>query len=219
MKQYYFRLLLVSIIALMTFTLNAQIQKAQYSIKNLDSLLAKKVVYPLDALRASVEGDVIISFYVTKEGKLENPGVEKTPDFLLSKTSMEVVRGTNERWIPAKEGENPISKRYLIVFRYRIYSNSYPPKYKPNAERQFNKANYTKALKLYDDAIEENPYDKDLFFVRSKTKEALGDTVGAVNDIAEYNRLDEEIMAVVDMYAIATQKTITRTVSSTSRVM
>ena len=193
MKQYYFRLLLVSIIALMTFTLNAQIQKAQYSIKNLDSLLAKKVVYPLDALRASVEGDVIIS--------------------------MEVVRGTNERWIPAKEGENPISKRYLIVFRYRIYSNSYPPKYKPNAERQFNKANYTKALKLYDDAIEENPYDKDLFFVRSKTKEALGDTVGAVNDIAEYNRLDEEIMAVVDMYAIATQKTITRTVSSTSRVM
>ncbi|MBP1671670.1 MAG: TonB family protein [Bacteroidetes bacterium] len=219
MKQYYFRLFLVPVIALMSFTLNAQIQKAQYSVKNLDSLLAKKVIYPLDALRNSDEGDVIISFSVTKDGKLENPGIVKTSNFLLSKTSLDAVKWINERWVPAKDGDIPISKKYLVVFRYRIYFNSSPPKYKPGAEKQYNKGNYPKALKIYDDAIEENPYDKDLFFARSKTKEALGDTAGAANDIAEYNRLNEEIMAVVDIYAIATQKTVVRTVNSTVRTM
>lgn len=219
MKQYYFRLILVPVIALMSFTLNAQIQKAQYSVKNLDSLLAKKVIYPYDALRNSDEGDVIISFSVTKDGKLENPGIKNIPNGLLSKTSMNAVNGITERWVPAKDGDNPISKKYLIVFRYRIYFNSSPPKYKPSAEKQYNKGNYPKALKIYDDAIEENPYDKDLFFARSRTKEALGDTAGAANDIAEYNRLNEEIMAVVDIYAIVTQKTIVRTVNSTVRTM
>jgi len=219
MKQNYFRLILVPVIALMSFTLNAQIQKAQYSVKNLDSLLAKKVIYPLDALRNSNEGDVIISFSVTKDGKLENPGIVKTSDVLLSKTSMDAAKWINERWVPAKDGDNPISKKYLIVFRYRIYFNSSPPKYKSGAEKQYNKGNYPKALKIYNDAIEENPYDKDLFSARSKTKEALGDTAGAANDIAEYNRLDEEIMAVVDIYAIATQKTVVRTVNSTVRTM
>lgn len=219
MKQYYFKLILVPVIALMSFTLNAQIQKAQYNIKNLDSLLARRLAYPSDALRNSDEGDVIVSFSVTKDGKFENPGIEKTCDFLLSKTSMDAVKALNERWVPAKNGDNPVSKKYLIVFRYRIYFNTSPPKYKPGAEKQYSKGNYPKALKIYDDAIEENPYDKDLFLARSKTKEALGDTVGAAKDISEYNRLNEEIMAVIDIYAIATQKTTVRTVNSTSRVM
>lgn len=219
MKQYYFKLILVPVIALMSFTLNAQIQKAQYNIKSLDSLLARKIVYPSDALRNSDEGDVIVSFSVTKDGKFENPGIEKTCDFLLSKTSMDAVKALSESWVPAKNGDNPVSKKYLIVFRYRIYFNTSPPKYKPGAEKQYSKGNYPKALKIYDDAIEENPYDKDLFLARSKTKEALGDTVGAAKDISEYNRLNEEIMAVIDIYAIATQKTTVRTVNSTSRVM
>jgi TonB family protein len=200
----------------MTTTLNAQIQKAMYSVSNLDSLLAKKVSYPLESLKSSSEGDVIISFTITKDGKLENPGIEKSPDLEMSKASMEALKNLTAKWVPAKSGDSPINKKYFAVFRYRIYYNSAPTPLSAAAEKQVNKGNFPKALKHYNNAIEENPYDKNLFLARSKTKKALGDEAGSAQDNAEYLRLDEEIMAVIDLFAIATQKTVTRTVTTTS---
>jgi len=85
MRNYISRLILVTVIALMTTTLNAQIQKARYSVSNLDSLLARKVSYPLESLKSSSEGDVIISFTITKDGKLENPGIENSPTLKCQK--------------------------------------------------------------------------------------------------------------------------------------
>jgi len=216
MRNYISRFILVSIIALITTTLNAQIQKARYSVSNLDSLLARKVSYPLESLKSSSEGDVIISFTITKDGKLENPGIEKSPDLEMSKASMEAIKNLTDKWVPAKSGDSPVNKKYFAVFRYRIYYNSAPTPLSAAAEKQVSKGNFPKALKQYNNAIEENPYDKNLFLARSKTKMALGDEAGSAQDNAEYLRLDEEIMAVIDLFAIATQKTVTRTVTTTS---
>lgn len=216
MRNYISRLILVSLIALMTTTLNAQIQKARYSVSNLDSLLARKVSYPLESLKSSSEGDVIISFTITKDGKLENPVIENSPDLEMSKASMEAIKTLTDKWVPAKNGESPVTKKYFAVFRYRIYYNSAPTPLSASAEKQVSKGNFPKALKHYNNAIEENPYDKNLFQARSKTKKALGDEAGFAQDNAEYLRLDEEFMAVIDVFAIATQKTVTRTVTTTS---
>jgi len=136
----------------------------------------------------------------------------------MSKASMEAIKNLTDKWVPAKSGDSPINKKYFAVFRYRIYYNSAPTPLSAAAEKQVSKGNFPKALKQYNNAIEENPYDKNLFLARSKTKKALGDEAGSAQDNAEYLRLDEEIIAVIDLFAIATQKTVTRTVTTSSRL-
>lgn len=181
-------------------------EKARYLSDDLTIVLSNNVAYPKEAFMENKLGDVILSFIINKEGKMDSLTVSSSPDFSLSTSSIVSFDIIENNWSPAKIDSIPIDKKYLIVFRYRIYINSSPTNYKAKAKECFEKENYQKSLKAYNKAIKDNQYDFELFELRSNIKELMGDSKGAAIDSLNSTLLKNEIMAVINIVGIGVTK-------------
>jgi hypothetical protein len=178
------------------------IEKAMFLKEDLAVLLSKNTEYPKEGLSNNIQGDVFVSCIIDKNGKLNSLTIESSPDLSLSKSTMIACKAITEEWSPAKINNVPIDKKYLFIFRYRMYMDTQPVDYKSNADKRFANQDYKKALQLYDKAIGDNPYDYKLFESRSKVKELLGDQEGAKRDLSASARFRNEIMTVINVRAI-----------------
>lgn len=188
----------------------SNIQNAEYLEGDLIKFLGSNTKYPLEAAKNNIQGDVVFSFTVNKNGKLENLNALSFVHVLLYNSSLASLNLLENEWSPCKINGEPVDKEYLLIYRYRMYMNTQPPDYKKRADKLFEREKYEKALKFYDKAIEENQYDYTLLASRAKVKEILGDTGGAEEDALESERLHNEIISVVNITGIA--KTVTRRV-------
>ncbi|MBR6493677.1 MAG: energy transducer TonB, partial [Prevotella sp.] len=81
--------------------------------------IAIEMHYPETAIADSVQGRVIISFVVEKDGRLTNFEVLRTPDERLSDEAIRVVRLT-EPWIPAKNKGKDVRCRFCMPVVFRL---------------------------------------------------------------------------------------------------
>lgn len=177
---------------------NLVIENALYLKEDLTKFLQKSIKYPRQAFLNNIQDDVIFSINIDKNGDMNNFKVINSPSKILYSCSMEAFDQIDNKWSPCKINGVPISKNYTIVFRYRVYRNSQPPKYKKWAERLIEKQKYTKALKIYNKAIKDNEFDYELLALRSKLNELLGDSKAAQNDSQQSNKLKNSILSVVN---------------------
>ncbi|MGE0089832.1 MAG: energy transducer TonB [Bacteroidales bacterium] len=187
------------------------IENAKYLKGDLNAILNSTIKYPTDGLKSNIQGDVVLSFLITKNGKLDSLVILSSPSMALSTASVITLNSLENEWTPCKINNKSIDKKYLIVFRYRMYLNTTPPTYKKDADKLFKKQKFDKALKLYNKAIKENQYDYELFEARALTKENLGDTEGAKEDRASSILIKNEILTFVDVAGIIRTKTVTKT--------
>lgn len=185
----------------------ANLAKAKFLKEEIVRFLSDKVKYDIEALKLNIQGDVIISFIIRKNGRLENPAVESSPDFSLSAGAMNAMKTIGEGWSPATINNVPADKKYLMVFRYRIFINTEPRDYKGQIIRLTGRGKYDKALTVCREAIEDNVYDFDLTDLRSEIKEKLGDTEGAKKDRDSVLKLKEDMIAVINVYSIGITRT------------
>jgi tetratricopeptide (TPR) repeat protein len=185
---------------------NINIENAQYLKEDLTKLLQSNVKYEMEALKSGIEGDVVLSFIIDKNGKLDSLNIISSPHKILSASSITSFNHVQNEWSPCKINGKPIDKRYLSVFRYRLYLNTQPPNYKEKAEKLVEKQKYENALKYFDKAIKENQLDYKLFDSRSKIKEILNDDEGAKKDSEKSKILQNEIISIVDITAIGTTR-------------
>ena len=188
------------------------IENAKYLNGDITKLLQSELKYPIEALKNSIEGDVIISFIINKHGKLEDLTILESPDIILSTCSLVSFDKIKNEWNPCKINGNSINKKYLLVFRYRIYLNTEPPEYKKKAGKFVDNQKYERALKYYNKAIKENSFDFELFESRSKIKELLEDTIGAKQDSIESVKIKNEIITFIDMAAIGITRKVEKSV-------
>jgi len=186
-------------------------ENAKYMNGDLNTILNSNIKYPTDGLKNNVQGDVVLSFLITKNGKLDSLVILSSPSMALSTSSIVTFNSLENEWIPCKINNDYVDKKYLIVFRYRMYLNTTPPTYKKDADKLFKKQKFDKALKLYNKAIKENQYDYELFEARAVTKENLGDTEGAKEDRATSILIKNEILTFVDVVGIGMTRTVTKT--------
>src|ERR1035437_5129741 len=170
------------------------IEKAQYLKENLGKVLLKNVWYPIEAQENKTQGDVVFSFSITYEGKMENIIMISPFIPILSPSALKAINQLDKKWIPAKENGKPIDKRYTIVYRYRMTDNGLPIEYKKEADEYFKTKNYKKALKSLNAAINDNPYDYRFFEFRSQVKQLLGDIEGSKQDHKTSANLYSDIM-------------------------
>lgn len=190
------------------------IEKAKYLKEDINALLTKTTRYPKENIENKVQGDVIISFTINKEGQLDNLAVVNAAEpSLMASAISSFAEVTGNKWSPAKMDNTPVDKQYKVVFRFRQFVNEQPFDYNERASHLLNKEKYDKALKTCDSGIEENPYDDTLFEIRSQIKEKLGDMEGARIDHAIASTLKDEILTFVNLYVIG----VTRTVTTTTR--
>jgi tetratricopeptide (TPR) repeat protein len=195
------------------FETNTTVEKATYPEENLNKALWKNLTYPMEALQNQIQGDVILSFVINKNGKLDSINVVSSPSGILSLSSVASLNGIGKSWNPCKINGAPVDKTYLLIYRYRIWLNVNPPEYGKQAEKMIEKQKYDKALKLYDKAIAENKFDYKLVEARSKLEEIMGDTEKAEIDLEQANRLKNEIISVVDVTVLS--QSYTRSLGTT----
>jgi len=178
------------------------VQKAEYTKEDLGKYLSVNTKYPVEAMRDNIQGDVVFSFTINKNGIFENLALIQSPDVSLLNSSRTSMSSLDGEWKPALINSVPADMKYQIVFRFRIFIENKPSDYKEQSRKLFEKQKYEKALKALDSGIEDNKYDYDLYDLRSKVKEALGDSEGAKMDENTSYNLKDLIMTIVDVNVV-----------------
>lgn len=92
-------------------------------IGGLDSLMAR-VVYPEEARRAEIEGQVVIQFVVNEGGAVEAPTVLRSPDPLLSEAAIAAVRAS--RFTPGTVDGELVRVRFALPVTFRLEAPAPP---------------------------------------------------------------------------------------------
>ena len=87
--------------------------------EKLFEYLKQHMRYPKVAEKDSIEGRVIVSFIVERNGKLTNFKVVKSPDPSLSKEALRVAKSM-PKWKPAKQFGKPVRTKYTIPINFRL---------------------------------------------------------------------------------------------------
>ena len=85
--------------------------------------LSENIHYSAELAEACIQGRVIVSFIVEKDGSISNVKVLKSLDPLLDKEAVRVVSGM-PKWIPGKQNGVAVRVRYIIPVTFRLQSNS-----------------------------------------------------------------------------------------------
>jgi len=88
-----------------------------YGMKDFAAYVKKELKYPKKAKKKKIEGKVLISFVVNKNGFLSNFWIEESLDPECDQEALRLIREYTTRWIPAKyKGEAVRQKMILPIF-------------------------------------------------------------------------------------------------------
>ena len=79
----------------------------------------KNIKYPSQAAENNIQGRVMISFVVNKDGSIVDPQVIKSVDASLDKEAMRVVKAM-PKWNPGKQRGKPVRVKYTVPVMFRL---------------------------------------------------------------------------------------------------
>ena len=87
--------------------------------KKLMEYLSENIRYPEECEEICVQGRVIVSFIVEKDGSISNVKVAKSLDPLLDKEAVRVVSGM-PKWNPGRQNGVAVRVRCIIPVTFRL---------------------------------------------------------------------------------------------------
>lgn len=81
--------------------------------------LTRNLHYPVQAQQQRIEGRVVVSFIVNKDGSIASPKVVKSADPLLDSEALRVIR-MMPRWKPGILDEKPCRTMFAIPINFKI---------------------------------------------------------------------------------------------------
>ena len=81
--------------------------------------LSKNIKYPEEAEHADIQGRVLVSFVVEKDGSITNAKVRKSIDSALDAEALRVVNAM-PKWTAGKQGGEPMRVKYTIPIVFRL---------------------------------------------------------------------------------------------------
>ena len=89
-------------------------------IKHIQS----KLIYPKNALRNRIEGNLFIQFIVEEDGSMSNISVMKrsnqpAPDPLLSEAALKAFKNC-PKWVPGKNNGVPVRIKKIIPVSFKL---------------------------------------------------------------------------------------------------
>lgn len=88
-------------------------------ISGLRTYLNQNIRYPAEAQENCVQGRVVVSFVVEKDGHISDVTVLRSVDPSLDKEAVRVIRNM-PRWTPGKQGGEPVRVRYNVPVSFRL---------------------------------------------------------------------------------------------------
>ena len=87
--------------------------------QKLMDYLSENIRYPKELAEASIQGRVIVTFIVEKDGSISNVKVAKSLDPLLDKEAMRVV-SSMPKWNPGKQSGIAVRVKYTLPVTFRL---------------------------------------------------------------------------------------------------
>jgi len=81
--------------------------------------IAGNVKYPKDAVKRKIQGQVVVRFVITKEGKVTDPHVLKSVHHLLDEEALRVISLMPD-WIPGTLNEKPVSVYFNLPISFKL---------------------------------------------------------------------------------------------------
>ncbi len=81
--------------------------------------LSKNIKYPNIALDNGIQGRVLVSFTVNKDGSIVDPEIMKSVDPSLDKEAIRVI-SSMPKWNPGKQRGKPVRVKYTVPVAFRI---------------------------------------------------------------------------------------------------
>jgi len=150
------------------------------------------VRFPLNLLSRVGEFNVLVSFIIKVDGTLDSVKVVSSPDKQASLESLNALEESNGLWNPTKINGVPINKRYIASFKY-VTSTKYSGS-KKKVEKLIEKGDYDKALKIINEGLTLNEYDKDLYQLRSVIFKKQNETDLLNNDLQKIEIINKDLL-------------------------
>ncbi len=140
------------------------------------NLIEKKFNFP-----EKTKGNFVVSFAINKFGTLQDIKIKESSDSMYNDALLKAVSNTRKLWLPAEYENKKEETLFTYVFKYEkkeedndfdfeLYQTT-----KIKADRQFEKKEYIKAIKLYTNCIlmQEEDFDLELYYKRADSYFAL----------------------------------------------
>ena len=88
----------------------------------LFEFLSKNIQYPKDAEKAKLQGRVIVTFVVKKDGSITDAKVVKSVAPSLDAEALRVINAM-PNWTPGKQGGQPVNVKYTVPLTFRLNGN------------------------------------------------------------------------------------------------
>ncbi|MBR3896492.1 MAG: energy transducer TonB [Bacteroidaceae bacterium] len=79
----------------------------------------KNIQYPAEARRKGVQGRVVITFVINKNGKAVEPLIVQSVDPLLDKEAIRLVNSM-PKWEPGEEKGEPVRVKFTMPINFRL---------------------------------------------------------------------------------------------------
>lgn len=87
--------------------------------ENLYKMISTNIQYPKDAFRQGIEGVVVVSFVVEKDGTIKDFEIIKSVEKSLDKEALRVLT-LMEKWEPGYQNNKPIRVKYSLPIAFSV---------------------------------------------------------------------------------------------------
>ncbi len=145
--------------------------------ENSYNLIEKRFNFP-----EKTKGNFAVSFAINKFGMLQNIEIKDSSDSSYNEALMKAVGATRKLWLPAEYENKKVETLFTYVFKYEgkeensdIFDVELYQISKIKANKQFEKKEYVKAIKLYTKCIlmQEEDFDLEPYYKRAYSYFAL----------------------------------------------
>ncbi len=88
----------------------------------LMEFLSKNVKYPQEAYKNGIQGRVIVTFVINKDGSISDAKVVKSVDPQLDEEALRVVHSM-PNWIPGRQNGEPVNVKYTVPITFKLQGN------------------------------------------------------------------------------------------------
>ena len=81
--------------------------------------ISERIKYPAGCIAEGIQGRVIVSFVVKKDGSIDEVKTYRSPDPSLSKEAERLVKAM-PKWLPAKQGGKTVNSKYMLPIMFRL---------------------------------------------------------------------------------------------------
>lgn len=96
-----------------------QMPEFEGGIDGLVAYMTENLTYPDDAMKADIQGYVLVQFTVTKNGEIDDVTVLRAVHPSLDAEAIRVVKTTSGKWTPGKLNGQNVSVRYALPVSFK----------------------------------------------------------------------------------------------------